>query len=77
MQQSNDVNGIRNVRLRQAQAQQSSGVGPAFNEEMKAKWIELWSEGPNPSDGRVSVRDWYEKKKTKYMIWMVIQCISH
>ena len=70
LQQSNDVNGIRNVRLRQAQAQQSSGVGPAFNEEMKAKWIELWSEGPNPSDGRVSVRDWYEKKKTKYMIWM-------
>jgi hypothetical protein len=66
----NDANGIRNVRLRQAQGQQASSVGPAFNEEMKDKWIELWSSGTNPSDGRISFRDWYQKMNKEYKIWM-------
>lgn len=68
--EQNDSNERRNVSLRQAQGQQAAQVGPAFNDEMKEKWLELWSSGTNPSDGRISFRDWFTKKQKEYKLWM-------
>ena len=66
-----DANASRNVALRQRQSQSaSSAVSPDFNADMKEKWIEIWGKSANPSDGRVSLREWIKKSITDYRVWM-------
>ena len=44
-------------------------IGPAFNDEMKEKWLELWSDY-HPIDGKISFRDWYNKSVKDNRKWM-------
>jgi hypothetical protein len=74
--EQNDAHEIRNVRRRQAQGQQACKIGPAFNDEMLQKWLELWSDGTNPSDGKISFKDWYKEKAKEYRLWMYKQLMD-
>ena len=56
--------------------QQVVAVGPAFNDAMKAKWIELWSTGANPGSGTIVFKNWYREKAKEYRIWMYQQLMN-
>jgi len=43
---------------------------------MKAKWIELWSAGANPSDNNIAFGKWYTRVATEYKVWKTQQLVS-
>lgn len=71
------ANSRRNVGLRQRQSQQTNAAkAPDFTEQMKAKWIELWSTGPNPSDNNIPFAKWYTRVAKEYKAWKMQQLVN-
>ncbi|KAL7492367.1 hypothetical protein ACHAWT_002552 [Skeletonema menzelii] len=71
------ANSRRNVGLRQRQSQQTNAAkAPDFTEQMKAKWIELWSTGANPSDNNISFSKWYTRVAKEYKAWKMQQLVN-
>eukprot|EP00956_Cyclotella_meneghiniana_P042009 scaffold248301_cov116-Cyclotella_meneghiniana.AAC.1 len=65
------VNGRRNVALRRRQNQQTPNATPEFNDTMRDKWLELWSDPsiPQPARGRASYFVWYNQIHKAYSTW--------
>ena len=67
---STDASGRRNAGLRRLRSQ---GVKPTpvnFNDQMLAKFLEIWTRGSNPSTG-VKMRTWCLRAQSEYDTWRI------